>query len=215
MYIRATFLLLATSIYVSVQTLYDVSESVFPSGVSLLAVQESVSISAVGVGVDGGTTYVEIDVESSLVDSQFLPSTTITVISVPTTFTRSFPPALGPYLAYLTSSETFIADASGLRYSYPPSVFFGSSVTLAETCSFGANGIGTCVEQYLIGPPVTFSGSVIPYYTLATATPTPTSAPPTSAPPSTSTSRNGAASHHGFAGWSMAWLLLGILFHIL
>ncbi|KAJ7132522.1 hypothetical protein C8R44DRAFT_871466 [Mycena epipterygia] len=184
MHISATFLLLATSIYVSAQTLYDIPQSVFPSGFSTEVAQESVSISAAGVGADGGMTYIEIEVGSLIIDTQF-PSTTISLLSVPTTIT-----------------ETFIADASDLEYSVtisgPQSV-----ATLAEKCSFGTGtaGIGTCVLEEGFGAPTTYSGHVVPFFTLTAATPTPT------------TSANGAAPYHVFARWSVVWIVLGILFH--
>ncbi|KAJ7101697.1 hypothetical protein C8R44DRAFT_809187, partial [Mycena epipterygia] len=187
MHISATFLLLATSIYVSAQTLYDIPQSVFPSGVFTPVVQESVSISAAGVGADGGTTYVEVDVESLIIDTRF-PSTTVTLLSVPATVTG-----------------TFIVDASDYEYSY--TTFFpigpqSSSITFAEKCAFGTGtaGMGTCVEQGF-GAPTTYSGRVVPFFTLTAATPTPT------------TSANGAAPYHVFARWSVVWIVLGILFH--
>ncbi|KAJ7120259.1 hypothetical protein C8R44DRAFT_787850 [Mycena epipterygia] len=192
MHIRAAVLLLSTSVHVSAQTLYDVSQSLAPTGpTAILAVP--FSISPVGVGADGGTTYVEIDVESALLDVE--PSATLTLLSVPTTLTN-----------------TYVVDASGLRFSYAMSEFLGSSVTLAETCSFGANGLGTCVLDGPVGGSATastFSGSVVPFYTLAAATPAPTTGPSnTTGPSSTPTSQNGAAPHQFFARWSMAWLLL-------
>ncbi|KAJ7912300.1 hypothetical protein B0H13DRAFT_2327467 [Mycena leptocephala] len=107
----------------------------------------SISFSAGGTNANGGTTYVEVIAQSSLVDIE--PSTTLTLISVPTTFT-----------------ETLVADASGWRGSV---LLFPGSEEAQETCGFGADGRGTCVYSF-VGPAetgATISGSVVPVYTLA------------------------------------------------
>ncbi|KAJ7120266.1 hypothetical protein C8R44DRAFT_921389 [Mycena epipterygia] len=195
MHICVALLLLSTSIY-AIRGFPDVSTPA-PTGSDVVIQANSFSISAAGVGADGATTYVEVEVESSHL--QVEPSRTITFLSVPTTFTN-----------------TFIADASGVRLSYATPVPFQLSSltrTVAETCSFGANGLGTCVlDNALAGSATasTFSGSVVPLYTLAAAT-----TAPTTTQPSSSTSPNGAAPHHVFAHWNVVWMVLGILFHIL
>jgi hypothetical protein len=51
--------------------------------------EKSVSISRGGVGADGATTYVEVDVETSLI--LLAPTETIAVFSVPTTLVRISP----------------------------------------------------------------------------------------------------------------------------
>ncbi|KAJ6533508.1 hypothetical protein B0H19DRAFT_1186096 [Mycena capillaripes] len=134
----------------SAQTLYDISDNV-PS--RTIIVQESISVSAGGTNSNGGTTYVEVFVITSEID--IVPDGTFTQVSVPTTFTK-----------------TFVEDSSGRAESVPFMLIYPTS-TLAteafETCGFGTDGRGTCVEtvsgQSIFGD-FTFSGSVVPFYTL-------------------------------------------------
>lgn len=118
--------------------------------------------------------------------------------------------------------ETFVADASVFRIS--GAVRGGS---LFETCTFSANSPGTCVEELPNGPTSieteTFSGTAIPFYTLAAAatggsvsstgnvpvsTATRTNPIPT---PTTSASQNGAASSNACSRPIAVFLALGIL----
>ncbi|KAF8212679.1 hypothetical protein K438DRAFT_1168905 [Mycena galopus ATCC 62051] len=160
------------------QTLYDVSRAI----PSFTEIEEGyTSLFAVGVGSDGWTTYTQSGTIS--LDVVMEPSTTRTLVA------PSNPAELG---------GEFEANASGLRVSE-----FGGE--LAETCAFGADGRGTCVERQIEASStlldVTFSGSVVPFFTLvavgaqSTLT-TPPSSPTASSfsPASTSTSStNGAA----------------------
>ncbi|KAJ7485694.1 hypothetical protein FB451DRAFT_1432370 [Mycena latifolia] len=135
---------------VGAQTLYGVSE-ISPSP----TVVESLSrtISAIGVGADGATTYVEEGTESFL--AFVYPSTTQILLSTPSPFTG-----------------TFVQDASGERFSASSGQKFQ-----AQTCGFGADGQGTCVEKVPIGPVTetqTYSGPVVPVYTLPSAATFPT-----------------------------------------
>ncbi|KAF7344666.1 hypothetical protein MVEN_01626800 [Mycena venus] len=131
-------------------TLYDITEDI-PSGLPSQSVSfaRSVSVSVGGTNSEGGTTYVEIIAETSLVVVE--PSRTITFLSVPT-----------------TATVTFVEDASGFRGS---AVIMGENTTQTggETCGFGSDGRGTCLET-LTGPSqtgvFTESGSVVPWYTL-------------------------------------------------
>ncbi|KAJ7864755.1 hypothetical protein B0H14DRAFT_3133581 [Mycena olivaceomarginata] len=143
-------LLLALRVYAGPVTLYGVSAS---SGPTSLLNDGSISISALGVGTDGWTTYVEEEVITSEVIAA--PSTTITLISTPTTATL-----------------TFEENASGYRESVP---FTEVGATFYQSCGFGGNGQGTCVQHQLIQSTQdaafeTISGSVVPFYTLSSST---------------------------------------------
>ncbi|KAJ7220777.1 hypothetical protein GGX14DRAFT_432038 [Mycena pura] len=79
---------------------------------------------------------------------------------------------------------TIVESAGGLHQSG-----FGSEF---ETCGFGADGHGTCIEEYAFGSDtvtMTYSGTVVPFFTLAAAVasiPTPTvtrNSSPTNASP--------------------------------
>ncbi|KAJ7698715.1 hypothetical protein B0H17DRAFT_1196812 [Mycena rosella] len=135
---------------VGAQTLYHVSQS---GQFTTEVISQTFSISAVGVGADGGTTYVE-DVTESYIAIDY-SDTTVTVRST------AYPYTL-----------TFVADASGYRINEPM-----DDGTLIETCGFGADGHGTCVEQLPDAntDTITRSGLAVPYYTLPAAiTPAPT-----------------------------------------
>ncbi|KAF7343108.1 hypothetical protein MVEN_01741200 [Mycena venus] len=145
--VAAVLLLLVLSVSAEPVTLYGLSAVPGPTS---LILAESITVSAIGVGGDGWTTYVEEEAITSQVI--VAPSTTITAISVPTTL---------PF--------TFEENASGERYSLPMTEV---GATLYESCGFGADGQGTCVEHQLIQSTeeilfVTTSGSVAPWYTLA------------------------------------------------
>ncbi|KAJ6550133.1 hypothetical protein B0H19DRAFT_1237159 [Mycena capillaripes] len=135
---------------------------------------ESISVSAAGVGADGWTTYVEVEVITSVVLEA--PSTTTTLISTPYTESGSlllFPlifeqtlTRFGPPLAV-----TFEENASGYRESFP---ITGVGATLYQSCGFGGDGRGTCVQHQVIQSTQevafeTFSGNVAPFYTLVSS----------------------------------------------
>ncbi|KAJ7753442.1 hypothetical protein B0H14DRAFT_3896563 [Mycena olivaceomarginata] len=118
----------------------------------------TISVAAIGTGSDGGTTYVEV--------ATARPS-----------FLR-YHKLLGPAGVHTfhcgrgnhSPVNTFVEDASGWRES---EVVFGGSD--AVTCSFGTAGRGTCVESVPFRTTTiiaTYSGSVVPFYTLAASTPT-------------------------------------------
>ncbi|KAJ6571678.1 hypothetical protein B0H19DRAFT_1130666 [Mycena capillaripes] len=83
------------------------------------------------------------------------------------------------YIEYVSlPAETLVEDASG------ETLFISDAV---ETCGFGADGRGTCVEA--VSAPmdtqsVVFSGSVVPFYTLPV---TPSTTTPSAATPSATT----------------------------
>ncbi|KAJ7480840.1 hypothetical protein FB451DRAFT_1365211 [Mycena latifolia] len=146
------------------------------------------TFSAAGVGDDGWTTYLGFGVVSAEVFSQPSGSASTTVFSPP-----------------FTVSATVIAGASGFRHSAGRGI---------ETCTFGADGRGACV---VLGPSVaggatfmtkTFSGTAVPFYTLAAATGTtpPTSATSTAPLASTST---GAAQRKAATSLSVMAIVLG------
>ncbi|KAJ7097383.1 hypothetical protein C8R44DRAFT_889301 [Mycena epipterygia] len=136
---------LSTSIHVRAQTLYEVSQSLTTTAE---IVAESIFISAGGVGADGATTYVEVGVESSILEID--PTKTVS--------DRLNPP--------ITFTETFAAHPSVFRLS--ESLPAGIHV---QTCTFSVNGHGTCAgERPKFGSGTlseTFSGAVVPFYTLA------------------------------------------------
>ncbi|KAJ7676662.1 hypothetical protein DFH06DRAFT_1121971 [Mycena polygramma] len=143
-------LLFLTSIQASAQTLMGISVDNSPS--QSLVEAESIFISAGGTDPAGGTTYVEVEVVTKYIVMG--PSgTTLTALSAPTTYT-----------------ETFVNDASG-RHNI---VSDGSTAYVQQSCGFGANGRGTCID-IIPGPKttqtLTVSGDVVPFYTLG-ATPT-------------------------------------------
>ncbi|KAJ7136886.1 hypothetical protein C8R44DRAFT_768048 [Mycena epipterygia] len=182
MHICRAGLLLSISIYVSAQsvTLYDISTPT--AGPAF--VQESYSLSAAGVNSDGATTYIEVVVQSGLAVE--LPTTTsFTVLATPATFTN-----------------TLIADASGFRKE----IALQSSLTIVESCRFGSNGFGTCVRAEPLPEQTstytaTFSGTVVPFQTLAVAK-------------HNSASRS-AALLSSLKGWGIVSSVIGALFHIL
>ncbi|KAJ7901059.1 hypothetical protein B0H14DRAFT_2670530 [Mycena olivaceomarginata] len=153
---------------VPAQTLFAVS-AVNPTFTHII--KGTTVISAVGVGSDGWTTYTEAGTVS--LDFFVGPSTTTTFIDAS---------------RVAEVGGEFEANASGVRFS----VHGGE---LAETCVFGADGRGTCVEREVFASSTrlatTFSGTVVPFYTLAAAgvsvTP-PASSPTVSGPSSSSTS---------------------------
>ncbi|KAJ7029195.1 hypothetical protein C8F04DRAFT_1187977 [Mycena alexandri] len=153
-------------------TLYGLSENV----ASLTVVDdETFSLSAAGINSNGGTTYVEIVAETSLV--AFEPDTTVTEISIPTTYT-----GLSDLICAevrigtnIISAATFVEDASARVWSILDFDPGPSTMSAAESCGFGADGGGggTCVETFP-GPTETFteSGAVVAFYTFTVATPT-------------------------------------------
>ncbi|KAJ6572025.1 hypothetical protein B0H19DRAFT_1132234 [Mycena capillaripes] len=131
---------------VHAQTLYRISEMGKPT-TEVLA--QSVSISAVGVGADGATTYVEELVESYVAIEY--SDTTVTVLSTP-----------APEV-----TVTFVEDASNFHESVP----FQTGDFL-ETCAFGQDGHGTCIDKFPYPSSTltrTVSGTVVPYYIFAAA----------------------------------------------
>ncbi|KAJ7803704.1 hypothetical protein B0H14DRAFT_2887072, partial [Mycena olivaceomarginata] len=140
--IAAAMLHLAHIHVVYGQTLYTVSVA-NPSFTNV--VEGSIFVSAVGVGADGWTTYTE----SGTISLEALegPSTTTTLFSTPARLEGKFE-----------------ESASGYRFS-----LFGGD--FAETCAFGPNGRGTCVERKVVASStifdITFSGSVVPFYTIS------------------------------------------------
>ncbi|KAJ7097400.1 hypothetical protein C8R44DRAFT_812203 [Mycena epipterygia] len=197
-------LLLSTSIHVHAQTLYKVSVKP-PTSATLAVIAESISIFADGVDADGATTYVEVGVESSFL--VVAPTTTFTILSTPITFT-----------------ETFAAGASVFRVS--GAVPGGS---LFETCTFSANTAGTCVEERPNATSIrteTFSGTAIPFYTLAAAATFSSAFSPGNVPvsstrtnpiptPTTSTSQNGGAPLSVSLRRVMAFFMMGILLRLI
>ncbi|KAJ7223688.1 hypothetical protein B0H12DRAFT_1150732 [Mycena haematopus] len=170
------------------------------------------SVSALGVGSDGMTTYLRVGAETLAIEISGGVTTTLFSGTIPYT-------------------ATFVEDASNFRMGATDS-------DLSEFCTFGADGVGTCVEQFVSQVPggvstltSTYSGSVEPWYTLNAAAAVVTSAPsgfststsPTSRPASqigtssgsspTASAPNSAASPWKCGSW-MA-IAFPILLHFL
>lgn len=94
----------------------------------------------------------------------------------------------------------FIADASGYVVEAP----FEGSMAVVESCTFGSNGVGTCVA--VLPAPFattsTYSGSIVPFYTLVTT-------------PHNSASRPSAASLGNLRLWGYFSVVIAALFHVL
>ncbi|KAJ6521436.1 hypothetical protein B0H19DRAFT_1272503 [Mycena capillaripes] len=121
-----TALLCLTAMHTCAQvTLYDITQLVASQ---TIVTPDSVSVSAVGTNSNGETTYVEVVVQTSVLVLE--PSTTITALSVPITYT-----------------QTFVEDASGWHGTVP---FFDSdgspSFDAVESCSFGSDGPVICSQ---------------------------------------------------------------------
>ncbi|KAJ7665938.1 hypothetical protein DFH06DRAFT_1185435 [Mycena polygramma] len=106
------------------------------------------SISALGVGADGMTTYVEVGAETLAVEIS--GTVTKTLNSLPISYTA-----------------TFVEDASKFMIGTT-----GSG--LSESCTFRADGQGACVENFVAAGGAstltsTYSGPVEPWYTLNAA----------------------------------------------
>ncbi|KAF8875151.1 hypothetical protein BD779DRAFT_224331 [Infundibulicybe gibba] len=143
-------------------TLYQV---VGPSDSPGPILSNAISVSAVGVDSGGSTTYVGPAVESFVLIPEGPGTTTKSAFSTPVTF-----------------SKTFVEDKSGWhadRTAANPSLSFSLPPV---TCTFGADGKGSCemaVEHLNSGTTSlstsTITGSVVPFTTLRD--PGPTTAP--------------------------------------
>ncbi|KAJ7351428.1 hypothetical protein DFH08DRAFT_1078441 [Mycena albidolilacea] len=180
--VASLFALTLALMHVSAQnvTLHVVSQDI-PSGsqANQISFTASDSISVGGTNSHGGTTYVDVEVLISEVVIQ--PHTTITVSSAPT-----------------TDTFTWVEDASGFQQTNIRSVNGITPETAVETCGFGTDGRGTCVES-LVSPQttetITFSGNVVPYFTLVAASPSSSS--------SSSSSKKNAALRTAYTGWNV------------
>ncbi|KAF8875180.1 hypothetical protein BD779DRAFT_225421 [Infundibulicybe gibba] len=129
---------------------------ILPTASNTPIVSQQLSISAVGVDSGGSTTYVAQVIEGLVVYTD--PATTITINSVPTTFTY-----------------TLVENKSGARYSHSDSL----GVAVAS-CAFGADGKGSCTGEIKASDTTiqyTTTGSVAPYVTLKGPGPTAIAAP--------------------------------------
>ncbi|KAJ7436734.1 hypothetical protein FB451DRAFT_1570930 [Mycena latifolia] len=202
------------------QTLLAVAP--YQTGPVTVSEAETLSISALGVGADGMTTYVEVGAETLAVE-------------ISGTETRTLLSGAIPFTA------TFVEDASKWMIGTTDSGLWVS-------CTFGAEGqSGACVDQFvstLSGGSVstltsTYSGLVAPFYTLnaaasaastpsggvsVPATPTPTS-PGASQPVGSSPTAGAgsstvaptptnAATQLRWAAW-MGAIILPVLLHAL
>ncbi|KAJ7462468.1 hypothetical protein FB451DRAFT_1562462 [Mycena latifolia] len=164
--VASLFGLTLSLMHVSAQsvTLYAVSQDIAnASQVNQISLAASYSVSVAGTDSHGGTTYVEVEVITSAVAipplQPGLPRTTITGPSTPT-----------------TATFTWVEDASGVQESFLESASGITPEAVMETCGFGTDGRGTCV-QTLASPQttavITFSGNIVPVFRVAAATPSP------------------------------------------
>ncbi|KAJ7266392.1 hypothetical protein B0H12DRAFT_1099478 [Mycena haematopus] len=152
-------LLLSLAPTASAQTLYTVSEGTQFNPWA----NATISVSAIGTGSDGGTTYVEV--------ATAIPSFYVTQVE-PNGQTLAAPVTVGvePF------TMTFVEDATGFRESG-----VGAAISVAETCTFGPDARGTCVDHIVFElqsstTVLTVSGSVVPFYTLAASATAPANA---------------------------------------
>ncbi|KAF8143473.1 hypothetical protein K438DRAFT_1993884 [Mycena galopus ATCC 62051] len=157
-------------------TLYAISQDISSGAqVNQISIAAGHSLSVAGSNFDGGTTYVDVEV----VTSEFFigADTTVTGVSAPA-----------------TATFTWVEDASGMQESFLESAsgITPETVVDSETCGFGNDGRGTCVKT-LVFPQtteaITFSGKVVPVFTLVAAPPSP--------------SKGNAALRSVYTGWTV------------
>ncbi|KAF7784872.1 hypothetical protein Agabi119p4_1037 [Agaricus bisporus var. burnettii] len=117
----------------------------------------SITVSPVGVGEDGKTTYVAEGVRTEL--AGVFPDTTTTFSSPSATFTN-----------------TFVEDASGLFFKQTliytdGAISDGSDFQNIQSCNFQGTTAGSCVRRLKFPEDTgtsttTYSGTLIPVYTL-------------------------------------------------
>ncbi|KAJ7302936.1 hypothetical protein DFH08DRAFT_977320 [Mycena albidolilacea] len=165
-----SWFVVGSGLLVQAQTLYKVvapSPTPTPtfSGIVESELQDT-SVSVGGVGADGMTTYVEIDVVSAIVDSKIAAQVT------PTSIVRT---------------NTFVEGVSGWRFG--PS----TGQDIHGSCTFAADGNAVCVgvvPDLTTTYTVATSGTVVPWYTLNAAAAAPTSSQASPSGPSASTTPN-------------------------
>ncbi|KAF8205199.1 hypothetical protein K438DRAFT_1964286 [Mycena galopus ATCC 62051] len=144
-FVAAVFVLLVVHVSAGPVTLYELSGT---PGSSTIIGDESITISAAGVGADGWTTYIEEEfITSEVLEA---PSTTRTLVTAP-----------------ITLFVTFEENASGARAVLPATDI---GVTLVQSCGYGNDGRATCVAHEDIRSTEvdfqTVTGSVVPFYTI-------------------------------------------------
>ncbi|KAF5378542.1 hypothetical protein D9615_007070 [Tricholomella constricta] len=148
-------------------TFFEVIKDPYTPTISL----PSETMSAIGVGADGATTYYDEVAASvfyeaaphtlSLGEPQGTPLTRTTVSFITTITTDP-----------VTYRATLVADASHFVYHQDPGpTALLDSVGNHLSCAFDGKGGGACVDEYwLRGRPTTvtrtYTGSLLPYYTL-------------------------------------------------
>ncbi|KAJ7489035.1 hypothetical protein FB451DRAFT_681928 [Mycena latifolia] len=136
-------ILSALAVHAETVTLFGFQANGFPVN--------AVSLSVGGVGADGATTYVEEIVQTAVVYGD--------------------PPATATIPAQ-TLHATLVADASIYRYSKLPSSGADDADVFGvlETCTLDGKGGGSCVaegwEDGGATVTTTFTGAVVPFYTL-------------------------------------------------
>ncbi|KAJ7060936.1 hypothetical protein C8F01DRAFT_177573 [Mycena amicta] len=165
----------AAAVLATAQTLKAVTP--LPTGPVTVIVGQRVSVSALGVGADGMTTYLEVGAETLALEASGTVTQTLLTGEIPFT-------------------ATFLEDASRIVIGTTGSGLF-------ESCTFGADGTGTCVNQFVdVGASTTstltttFTGPVVPWYTLnaAAASGSPSEPITESSPPTSPTASNSGSS---------------------
>ncbi|KAL0959047.1 hypothetical protein HGRIS_014350 [Hohenbuehelia grisea] len=124
----------------------------------LIGPTNSVSITPIGVGANGETTYLEHQVKSAALErvGSGLSFTTVPV-------------------ERFTMTGTIIADGSVYIYSHIPTATTNKNddTAVVQTCRFGSDGQGECVDKFWpVGESnaetitVTYGGTARPFYTL-------------------------------------------------
>ncbi|KAL1679765.1 hypothetical protein EV122DRAFT_276933 [Schizophyllum commune] len=148
-------------------TLYQVSASNADPDAPSVSIDISYTVSAVGTAEDGAaTTYVAEEVMSR--EQAIYSTKTATLVSEPTTFTRTFIQGASTYALAFTAPEdtTTLSDENG----QPTAT--STRIRLLEGYSIGCNlntaaGDGSC-EVSIDGPGTqrTYTGPLTPFYTL-------------------------------------------------
>ncbi|KAJ7359691.1 hypothetical protein DFH08DRAFT_846743 [Mycena albidolilacea] len=208
-------LLISLATIVRAQTLLAVSPLQTTGSVTFVE-SATESVSALGVGADGLTTYLRVGAETL-------------ALEISGTVTKTLLQASDAILY----TETFLEDAS--RY-----IAGATDSGLSQSCTFGADGEGSCVNQFVSQGPggastltSTYSGPVVPWYTLpnaaaAASTPAPNGFSTSTSPSSLAASQTGTLSASGpsptaaapnsaasSSGWTWMAIVLPLFLHIL
>ncbi|KAG6889896.1 hypothetical protein C0992_003689, partial [Termitomyces sp. T32_za158] len=198
-------------------TLYAVKPSNSATGPTVSVPKPSLAIHAIGTGANGETTYVQDTVQSVFVD-EIAPLnggfyTTNGLVTTSTVSTETTTYTSGP----LTYHATLIQDATHYVYHQEPNTPTDplQNVGFHNECKFDGKGSGSCVEEYWMGDPdagtttTSWTGSMVPIYTLTAADGPTKTANPNGAMPGPSFVRESCLGWRVFlVGAMSAWVFL-------